>query len=137
MTVGGTGDPRYRALAIIERAHRGAVEAQFTGPLYLARGLGAQLDGPIAVVLRGVAVTLAVAGGHASALHLGDRSFDTLPDPASDIRALLDRDGQVYVITQDCALLAVPIDRMVDGVVPIDAGLLPDLVECSALVWFL
>lgn len=116
-----------RYLAIIERGYRGSVETQFADALYLVRELNRQLGG-IDLVLRGLAVTYAVAAPP-SVLRLADRSVDTLPDPRASLCTLISEGVGVCVEGADLNTLGLTKE---DGLLP---GVRYTPWEETALQW--
>jgi hypothetical protein len=111
------------ALAIVERAYRGAVEKQFFDSLCLAVELHRQLGG-LDLVLCGPAVSYALPAGPPPALRFGDRVLDTLPDPRAAVRRLLAAGVRVWVCEPDLAALGLTgTGRLLDGVEPAPADL--------------
>ncbi|WP_447038495.1 hypothetical protein [Streptomyces sp. DSM 118878] len=89
-----TPDAR-RALAIIERAHRGALETQFSDALYCAFLFHRHLGG-LDVLLRGPAVTYASRTARTPRLRLGDRVVDTLTEPRGGLGVLLEAGVRIW-----------------------------------------
>lgn len=119
-------------LAIIERAHRGAVEAQFYDTLFIAVLFKNSL-GRLDLLLRGMAVTYALTGAHTPDLRVGARDVTTLSDPQAGLRGLMDEQTSVYVDEQDLAALGRTTDDLIPGVRPIAGAVLakrwPDYAE--------
>ncbi|MFD7020777.1 hypothetical protein [Streptomyces sp. NPDC059161] len=116
-------DPR-RALAIIERAYRGALETQYSDALYCAFLFHRHLGG-LDVLLRGPAVTHASHRGRTPQLRLGKRTVTTLNDPRGGVEALL-RSG-VRVWAEEPALRAHGLDPdndLLAGVGSVAAGVM-------------
>jgi hypothetical protein len=112
------------ALAILERAHRGAIEKQFFDGLYLAAELRRQMGG-LELLLRGSAVGCAARSGPAQPLRLGGRLTGTLADPADGVRRLLADGVAVWVEEPDLAALSLIGDGLLwDGVRRVAAGAL-------------
>jgi hypothetical protein len=105
-------------LAIIERAHRGAVEAQFYDTLFIAVLFKSSLGG-LDLLLRGMAVTYALTEARTPDLRLGDRTVTTLSDPQAGLRNLIDERTSVYVEEQDLAALGRSAADLIPGVRPI------------------
>lgn len=123
-------------LIIIERAYRGSVETQFADVLYFIRELSRQLGG-IDLVLRGLAVTYAVKGS-CTAIHLGGRNVNTLPDPCRSVQTLLDEGVTVFVEEPDLAALRLSDgDRLLSGVRLARVGELALRWSDYRGVWFL
>ncbi|WP_025272367.1 hypothetical protein [Haloglycomyces albus] len=101
---------RDRVLIIIEKAYRGAVEAQFVDSLYFIRELNRQMgdlkppdpQGGLDVYLRDFAVTYALDRPGPPAVELSGQNIDTLPDPRATIRALISEDVTVLADASDC-----------------------------------
>lgn len=137
---------RYYALILVERAYRGGVEEQYNGVIYQIRGFRRQFAGPIAVVLRGAAVTFAIAGRSAVTRGTGrppvarggagPEPVHTRPGYAADLRALLVEGGDVYAVTEDCRRLGVATAGLLAGVAPISAGELPALAERADRIFY-
>lgn len=127
-----TGHP---ALVVVERVHRGGVETAFATVLHVLRGLHDRLDGPLAVVLRGAAVTAALPGTPVRAT-VG-RVPVALPDPAADLAALHAAGAALHAVTEDCVRHGVDPAGLVPGVVAVPAADLPDLWDRARRVWFL
>ncbi|MEV7184261.1 hypothetical protein [Kitasatospora sp. NPDC093102] len=102
-----------RTLAVVERAHRGALEKQFFDALYLATELNRQLGG-LDVLLRGQAATHAVRARPLPELRLGDTTVTTLADPRSGLRTLIEAGVRVWV--EESALAAFGFTGPLDGV---------------------
>lgn len=103
-------------LLIVERAHRGAIETQFTDVLFSIRELNRQ-SGGLDLALRGLAVSYAVGTDAEPSLRIGDRVLDELPAPRRSIRALIDDGVTVWVEEPDVRALGERArDRLVLGV---------------------
>ncbi|MEU9375622.1 hypothetical protein AB0D94_17830 [Streptomyces sp. NPDC048255] len=92
-----------RALAIIERGYRGAVETQFSDELYCAFLFHRHLGG-LDVLLRGSAVTYAARAGRTPHLRLGNRDLTTLNEPRQGLGVLLDSGVGVWAEESDLRL---------------------------------
>lgn len=93
-------------LAIMERAYRGALEKQFFDALYLAVELHRQLGG-MDLLLRGPAVSYAVAAAAVGSIEVGGRKVDTLSDPRRDLVRLQESGVAVWVEEADLAPFGV------------------------------
>jgi hypothetical protein len=106
-------------LAVIERAYRGAVEVQYADLLYLCRGLHSQLGG-LDLVLRGSAVTYALAAGQGDALRLSTANTAAtsghLPDPRAAIAELIAAGCQVWADQADLAEIGATAEQLQTGV---------------------
>jgi hypothetical protein len=125
----------HPALVVVERVHRGGVETAFASVLHVLRGVHDRLDGPLAVVLRGAAVTAAVPGAPVRSAVGG--APVALPDPAGDLAALHAAGAALHAVAEDCARHGVDPAALVPGVVPLAAADLPDLWHRARRVWFL
>lgn len=111
-----------RALAIVERAYRGAVETQFSDALYCAFLFHRHLGG-LDVLLRGPAVGYAARAARAPELRLGTRTFTTATDPRANLDVLLESGVGVWVEEPDLLAhgLADP-DSLLPGVRSVPGG---------------
>jgi hypothetical protein len=124
-------------LAILDRPYRGAVEAQFVDCLYFAREINRQVA-PLALLLRGPAVTLAVQdAGYQPCLRLGSVRLDTLPDYRGSLRELLSDGVPVTADEADLRALGLDATRLLPGVRCADTGLLASSWPDYEGVWFL
>jgi hypothetical protein len=89
-----------RALAIVERAHRGAVETQFSDALYCAFLFHRHLGG-LDVLLRGPAVSYAARAGQAPPLRLGNTVFSTVTDSRKGLDVLMESGVGVWAEQPD------------------------------------
>ncbi|WPB90336.1 hypothetical protein [Streptomyces malaysiensis] len=97
MTVAEEG---RRALAIVERAYRGAVETQFSDGLYCAYLFHRHLGG-LDVLLRGPAVGYAVRVARTPVPRLGKRELTTVNTPGDGLNVLLEAGVGVWIEEQD------------------------------------
>ncbi|MFJ2847508.1 hypothetical protein GTY20_37860 [Streptomyces sp. SID4946] len=88
---------------IVERAHRGAVEAQFSDELYFARALH-RMSGSVDVLLRGPATGYAIDTGPVPAPPSAHGTALPLADPRHSLRALLADGAPVWVEEAGLAL---------------------------------
>ncbi|MEC3976380.1 hypothetical protein [Amycolatopsis sp. H20-H5] len=126
-----------RVLSVIDRAYRGAVEAQFFDAMYGLLDLHAQFD-QVDLALRGPAVTMAVDDDtYRPSLELGGLRIDTLPDYRRSVRDLV-ADG-IGVLVDESALreLGFPAERLVPGVTGLDPAALARRWPDYDQVWFL
>ncbi|MBB1252749.1 hypothetical protein [Streptomyces alkaliterrae] len=104
-----------RALALVEKAYRGALEKQFFDSLYLATELHRQLGG-LDILLRGRAVTYGIEAPPVPALRMGSRTLDTLSDPRRDLRALIAAGVGVWAERDALAAHGLQEAPLLDGV---------------------
>ncbi|GAB3898685.1 hypothetical protein GCM10029964_083560 [Kibdelosporangium lantanae] len=107
-------------LAIVERAHRGAVEKQYYDCLYNLR-LHLRL-GPLDVLLRGTAVTYAVESARTPDLRVGDHVVSTVSSPAVDLGKLMADGARVWVEETDVRSHGLTADLLLSGVDVAAAG---------------
>ncbi|MGP3947301.1 hypothetical protein [Streptomyces sp. 7N604] len=110
----------YRLLGVVDRAYRGAVEAQFFDVLYGLLDFRKQF-GHADLVLRGQAVTLAVdEDGYRPELELGSLRMDTLPDYRRTVREVVAEGVAVLVDEADLRALGFRPGRLISGVTCLD-----------------
>ena len=102
-------------LAIIERAHRGAVESQFYHTIFVAVLFKASM-GRLDLFLRGMAVTYALRGAETPDITVGDRTVTTLSDPQAGLRDMMDDSTTVYVDDHDLTALGRSPADLIPGV---------------------
>jgi hypothetical protein len=90
-------------LIVLERAHRGSVETQFSDELLFVREMHRQ-SGGIDVLLRGAAVGYAVDAGFRPALRVAGRTVETVADPRGSLRQLLAEGAGVWIEERDLAV---------------------------------
>jgi hypothetical protein len=122
-------------LAIIERAHRGAVEQQFAHVLWLAHGLHRQV--PMTVLLRGMAAVYALDRPPPAALSFGEVVWGDAPDYQAAISRLA-RDGSTVVVSaSSLAALGVATNPLLPQVRAVSDAEVAQLVGACDRVWFL
>ncbi|HZM75649.1 MAG TPA: hypothetical protein VFC19_07970 [Candidatus Limnocylindrales bacterium] len=122
-------------LAIIERAHRGAVEQQFAHVLWLAHGLHRQT--PMTVLLRGVAAVYALAQPPPPPLSFGKVTWGAAPDYQTAIGRLTRDGSRVLVSASSLAALAAATDPLLPQVNAVSDLDIAELVAAHDRVWFL
>jgi intracellular sulfur oxidation DsrE/DsrF family protein len=124
-------------LTLVDRCWRGSVEAQFLDPFYGILALGREVS-PIDVVLRGNAVTTAVATPDGEpALPLGGSSPHRLPDPRAGVRAMIDEGITVYVDEPSLRAFGLDAGSLLPGVTCLDSTELARRWSDYQQVWFL
>ncbi|KUJ65268.1 hypothetical protein ACZ90_48830 [Streptomyces albus subsp. albus] len=124
-------------LAMIDRSYRGTLEAQFFDALYGVLTFRGQL-GAIDVVLRGTAVTAAVAAESAPPrLKLAGVPEITVPDPRASVATLVKEGVTVYADERSLAALGLDADRLLPGVRCVDSTQLALKWAEYQDVWFL
>ncbi|MFF1278693.1 hypothetical protein ACFVZC_35835 [Streptomyces marokkonensis] len=129
----GLGPP---VLCVLDRAHRGAVEAQFFHALYGLLDLHGQFE-RVDVALRGPAVTLAVEeDDYRPSVRLGTMELDTLPDYRGSVRDLVAEGFTVFVDRDAVTALGFAPERLVAGTVCLDPAELALRWPRYDQVWF-
>lgn len=123
-------------LGILDRAFRGAVEAQFFDALYGFLDLRRDM-GEVHVILRGSAVSMAVAEqDFRPVLHLGGVPIDTLPDYRGLIGELVSEGITVMIDEPDLRMLGFRPEQLVEGVHSVDSNEIAAKWPSYAHVWF-
>ncbi|WP_216206394.1 hypothetical protein [Amycolatopsis aidingensis] len=126
----------HRVLGIIDRTYRGAVESQFFDPLYGFLDMREQL-GAVDIVLRGLAVTLAVQEQeYSTELDLGAVRLDTLPDYRGVVRDLVGAGMTVTADEPDLRGLGFTGADLLPGVACADTNQLARTWPRYDKVWF-
>lgn len=126
----------YRVLGILDRAYRGAVEAQFFDALYGVLDFRTQLGG-VDLALRGGAVTLAVDEHvYRPVVDLGPLHLDGLPDYRASVRELIAEGVGVYADERDLAALGFGPADLVPGVSCVDTSAMAAKWTDYDGVWF-
>lgn len=123
-----------KALNIIETAYRATLEEQDDPVVWLTHamtGAGADLD----VLLRGNAVNYAVRGQDASGLAFGARRQKNAPQLADDIKGLIGKGVQVFVVEDDLAERGLDGEMLIDGLRPLPSSAVAQLVDGYDQVW--
>jgi len=122
-------------LAIIERAHRGAVEQQYAHVLWLVHGLHRQ--SPMTVLLRGTAAVYALDAEPPPRLRLGGAELVHVPD----YRAAMDRlrtDGATVLVSAECLdRVRSPGAPLLPGVTPVTAAEIAATAAACDRIWYL
>lgn len=124
-----------RTLAIIERAHRGAVEQQYAHVLWLVHGLHRQT--PMVVLLRGLAAVYALEGADDVELSLGDTRWGDAPDYVAAIERLHHDGADVVVSAATLESLGYTGRPLLAGVRSVTEEEVSRLFEAADRVWFL
>jgi hypothetical protein len=123
-------------LCVLDRAYRGAVEAQFFHALYGLLDLHDQFE-RVDVALRGAAVTMAVEEDlYRPSVRLGTMVLDTLPDYRGSVRELIAEDFTVYVDRAAVTALGFTPEQLVPGTVCLDSAELALRWPEYDQVWF-
>ncbi|MDG9719795.1 hypothetical protein [Streptomyces sp. DH24] len=123
-------------LCVLDRAYRGAVEAQFFHALYGLLDLHDQFE-RVDVALRGAAVTMAVEENvYRPSVRLGTMELDTLPDYRGSVRDLIAEGFTVYVDRAALTELGFAPEQLVPGTVCLDRAELALRWPEYDQVWF-
>ena len=114
-----------KVLNIVETAYRATIEEQDDTILWLTaamRGGGADVD----VLLRGNAVNYGVKGQDASGLRFGDKAQSHPPRIEDDVKRLIEKGANVYVVADDVAERGLERTDLVEGLERVSrAGIAP------------
>ncbi len=123
-------------LCVLDRAYRGAVEAQFFHALYGLLDLHDQFE-RVDVALRGAAVTMAVEEDeYRPTVKLGTMVLDTLPDYRGSVRDLVAEGFTVYVDRDAVTALGFSPEQLVPGTVCLEPAELALRWPEYDQVWF-
>ncbi|SEQ85740.1 hypothetical protein [Streptomyces radiopugnans] len=123
-------------LCVLDRAYRGAVEAQFFHALYGLLDLHGQFE-RMDVALRGAAVTMAVEEDvYRPSVRLGTMVLDTLPDYRGSVRDLVAEGFGVFVDEAAVTALGFAPEQLVAGTTCLDSAELAVRWPQYDQVWF-
>jgi len=126
----------HRVLGILDRGYRGAVESQFFDPLYGFLDMREQL-GAVDIVLRGLAVTMAVAeDAYTPSLDLGPVRLTTLPDYRRVIADMVAEGMDVTADEPDLRALGFTAADLLPGVSCMDTNGIARKWTDYDRVWF-
>jgi intracellular sulfur oxidation DsrE/DsrF family protein len=123
-----------KTLQIIESAYRATLEEQDDPVVWIThamRGAGA----PFSVLLKGNAVSYAVAGQDAGGLRVGTWRQTQPPRLPSDIAGLIGKDVEVYAVDEDLADRGIDRAALIDGIKVLPRGRIASFVDQFARVW--
>jgi intracellular sulfur oxidation DsrE/DsrF family protein len=123
-----------RILSILETAYRATLEEQDDPVVWLTHAMHAA-GADLTVVLRGNAVSYAVAGQDASGLAFGDRRQTNPPRLDADVAKLASKGVRVLAIGDDLAVRGLRREDLVEGVEVVPHGALATLVGSFDQVW--
>lgn len=127
----------FTALALLDRAYRGAVEAQYFDSLYGVLEFH-RLLGRIDLALRGLSVTLAVQDdAYRPVLAIGQSTVDTLPDYRGSVSRMVADGIVVFVDGADLLRLGLDPATVLPGVQVVDTTALAARWPDYDGVWFL
>jgi hypothetical protein len=123
-----------KTLNIVETAYRATLEEQDDTILWLSRSLqaaGAKVD----LLLKGAAVSYALAAQDASGLAFGTESQTQPPRLADDIAKLLAGGAVVYIVEDDLAERGIVGEEIVEGIERIRGSALAPLIASYDRIW--
>jgi intracellular sulfur oxidation DsrE/DsrF family protein len=120
-----------KTLQIIESAYRATLEEQDDPVVWIThamRGAGA----PFSVLLKGNAVSYAVAGQDAGGLRVGTWRQTQPPRLPGDIAGLIGKDVEVYAVDEDLTDRGIDRDALIDGIKVLPRGRIASFVARQA-----
>ena len=123
-----------KVLQVLGSAYRATIEEQDDPALWITqamRGAG----GEFSVLLRGNAVSYAVAGQHAGGIAFGDWQQSQPPDIGADLERLIASGIDVFAVAEDVEARALPASRLQANVEVIRRSALPDFVQRFDMIW--
>ncbi len=122
-------------LAIVERAHRGAVEQQYAHVLWLVHGLHRQ--SPMTLLLRGGAAVYALAGAPPGPVVLAGRPSGVYPDYQNALARLRADGGAILVSLDSLTTLGLADRALLAGVEVVSDDQIADVAAGARRIWFL
>jgi hypothetical protein len=123
-----------RILQVIESAYRGTLEEQDDTVLWITHALQGA-GGSFGVLLRGNAVNYAVRGQDASGLAFGEKRQTQPPRLDEDVAKLIGKGVSVAYVEEDAAERGIQRADLIEGVRPVRARELPQLLDSFDQVW--
>jgi hypothetical protein len=123
-----------RILQVIESAYRGTLEEQDDTVLWVTSALQGA-GGHLGVLLRGNAVSYALRGQDASGLRFGQKRQTQPPRPDEDVARLMGKGVAVAYVEEDAAERGISPADLLEGVRPVPARELAQLLESFDQVW--
>jgi len=123
-----------KALQVIETAYRCNIEEQDDPSVWIThamKGAGAELS----VLLQGNAVAYAVKGQDAGGLSFGGKKQTHAPDIAGDVKKLVDKGIEVFVVRDDAAERGIEASDFVEGLKPVARAEVAALYEKHDKIW--
>jgi intracellular sulfur oxidation DsrE/DsrF family protein len=124
-----------KTISVIESAYRATIEEQDDTIVWVnhaMKGAGADL----AVLLRGNAVNYAVKKQDASGLTFGTKKQTQPPRIADDVKSLMSKGVDVYVVEDDVAERGLEKSELLEGLKTVNRAGLPKLFGEFERVWF-
>lgn len=123
-----------KILCIVETAYRATQEEQDDAALWLAHSVR-RAGGELGVVLRGNAVSYAVAGQDPTGITIGSTSIARPPRPDEDLLKMTKEGIAVHVVKEDVEARGIPRERLVAEFELIEAARLPELFSRYDQIW--
>ena len=123
-----------KILCIVETAYRATQEEQDDAALWLAHSVR-RAGGELGIVLRGNAVSYAVAGQDPTGITIGSTSIARPPRPDEDLLKMRKEGIAVHVVKEDVEIRAIPRERLVAEFELIEAARLPELFSRYDQIW--
>ena len=123
-----------KILNIIESAYRATLEEQDDTIVWIShalKGQGADLD----VLLRGNAVSYAVKGQQVAPLSFGARQDKHAPELEEDVKKLIDKGVQVFLVKEDAMARGLEGADFIDGVTQVVGADLPKMLGDYERIW--
>lgn len=123
-----------KALNIVETAYRATLEEQDDPVVWIThamKGAGADLG----LLLRGNAVNYAVKAQRVDPLSFGARTQKSTPRLAEDVRGLIGKGVEVYIVKEDLTDRGLEGEELIAGLKTVRRAELPGLLEAHDQVW--
>jgi intracellular sulfur oxidation DsrE/DsrF family protein len=124
-----------KTLSVIESAYRATIEEQDDTIVWVnhaMKGAGADLT----VLLRGNAVNYGVKNQDASGLTFGTKKQTQPPRIADDVKSLMNKGVEVYVVEDDVAERGLERSELLEGLKTVNRAGLAKLFGDFDRVWF-
>lgn len=123
-----------KTLQIVTSAYRCNIEEQDDPVVWITQAMKAA-GADLHVLLEGGAVNYAVTGQDASGLSFGGKAQSQPPRLEDDVRRLLDKGSEVYVVQDDAAIRGLEWTSLLKGVKGVSRAELPALFERFDQIW--
>lgn len=123
-----------KVLQVIDTAYRCNIEEQDDPSVWISlamKGAGADLS----VLLQGNAVGYALRGQDARGLRFGGKPQTQPPDLAREVKKLVDKGIEVYLVRDDATERGIEAYDLVEGVKPIARAEVAALYERHDRIW--
>lgn len=123
-----------KTLQIVTSAYRCNIEEQDDPVVWITQAMKAA-GADLHVLLEGGAVNYAVTGQDASGISFGGKAQSQPPRLEDDVRRLLDKGSEVYVVQDDAAIRGLEWTSLLKGVKGVSRAELPALFERFDQIW--